>query len=294
MDPRVAAMTDFTTNYAQVLANKRFAPFSGKTVADLTPEERQALSGYSALTLPSEFQEASDIYRGMVTRTPQERQADIDAYTQQYTSNVIDPTIAALNRQRSQQIVGEEADIIKGNAFGAGRRGVYEGERQGAFEAAMGQTLGGLQAQGYQQAVNRANLEDQMKIGAAQALGGQAGQALQAQMGLLGGQLQAAALPRSLKQQELNDLYREYIREYEDPFKKFGVVQGAQSVMPTGYGTTTTTTRDPMGQLGQALGAAASIYTGGATLGASGFGLPTFIGNSPVFDPLFGGEGLGI
>lgn len=266
MDPRVGAMTDFTTNYAQVLANKRFDPYTGKTVADLTPEERKALSEYSALTLPSEFQEVSDIYRGMATRTPQERQADIDAYTQQYTSNVIDPTITALNRQRAQQKIGEEADIIGANAFGSGRRGVYEGARQGEFEAAIGKTIADLQGQGYQQAVRRADLEDQMKMGAAQALGGQAGQALQAQMGLLGGQLQAAALPRSLEQQELENLYREYIREYEDPFKKFGVVQGAQSVMPQGYGTTTTTTRDPMGQFGGLMQGAGSLFKGYAAL----------------------------
>jgi hypothetical protein len=269
MDPRVAAQTDQLTSFANQLANSQFDPYTGKRVADLTPEERQALSGYSALTLPSEFQEVSDIYRGMATRTPQERQADIDAYTQQYTSNVIDPTMAALNRQRAQQKIGEEADIIGANAFGSGRRDVYEGARQGEFEAAMGQTIGGLQAQGYQQAVNRADLEDQMKMGAAQALGGQAGQALQAQMGLLGGQLQAAALPRSLEQQDLEYAYQDFIRKYEDPFKKFGVLQGTQSVMPQGYGTTTTTTRDPMGQAANmfsALGSAGEGFAAAAPL----------------------------
>ena len=193
MDPRVAAQTDQLTSFANQLAGSQFDPYTGQRVANLSDLERQALSGYGALSLPSEFQEVSDIYRGMATRTPQARQADIDAYTQAYTSNVIDPTMAALNRQRAQQVVGEDAQMIQGNAFGSGRRGVYEGERQGAFEAAMGQTIGNLQAQGYQQAVNRANLEDQMRMGAAQALGGQAGQALQAQMGLLGIAAQLAA-----------------------------------------------------------------------------------------------------
>jgi len=266
MDPRLAAQTDQLTGFANQLANSQFDPYTGQRVAGLSGLEEQALSGYGALTLPSEFQEVSDIYRGMATRTPQERQADIDAYTQQYTSNVIDPTMAALNRQRAQQRVGEEADIIGANAFGSGRRGVYEGERQGAFEAAMGQTIGGLQAQGYQQAVNRANLEDQMRMSAAQALGGQAGTALQAQMGLLGGQMQAGALPRSLEQQGLEAAYQEYLREYEDPFRKFGVLQGTQSVMPQGYGTTTTTTKDPMGQFGGLMQGAGSLFKGYAAL----------------------------
>ena len=262
MDPRLAAQTDQLTGFANQLANSQFDPYTGKRVADMSDLERQALSGYGALTLPSEFQEVSDIYRGMATRTPQERQADIDAYTQQYTSNVIDPTMAALNRQRAQQRVGEEADIIGANAFGSGRRGVYEGERQGAFEAAMGQTIGGLQAQGYQQAVQRAQAEDAQRMQAAQALGGQAGTALEAQMGLLGGQMQAGALPRSLEQQGLEAAYQEYLREYEDPFRKFGVLQGTQSVMPQGYGTTTTTTKDPMGQAANILSAAGSAAQG--------------------------------
>jgi hypothetical protein len=266
MDPRLAAQTDQLTNFANQLANSQFEQYGGQRVAGLSGLEQQALSGYGALTLPSEFQEVSDIYRGMATRTPQDRQSDIDAYTQAYTSNVIDPTMAALNRQRAQQRVGEEAQAIQAGAFGGDRRSVYEGERQGAFEAAMGQTLGGLQAQGYQQAVNRANLEDQMKMGAAQALGGQAGTALQAQMGLLGGQMQAGALPRSLEQQDLEAAYQEYIRGYEDPFRKFGVLQGTQSVMPQGYGTTTTTTKDPMGQFGGLMQGAGSLFKGYAAL----------------------------
>lgn len=266
MDPRVARQTDQMTTFANQLAGSAFDPYTGKRVADMSDLERQTLGRYSALTLPSEFQEVSDIYRGMATRTPQERQADIDAYTQQYTSNVIDPTMAALNRQRAQQKIGEEADIIGANAFGSGRRDVYEGARQGEFEAAMGQTLGGLQAQGYQQAVNRANLEDQMRMSAAQALGGQAGSALQAQLGLLGSQMQAGALPRSLEQQDLDAAYQEYLREYEDPFRKFSVLQGAQSVMPQGYGTTTTTTRDPMGQFGSLMQGAGSLFKGYAAL----------------------------
>ena len=253
MDPRLAAQTDQLTGFANRLANSQFDPYTGERVAGLSGLEQQALSGYGALTLPSEFQEVSDIYRGMATRTPQERQADIDAYTQQYTSNVIDPTMAALNRQRAQQRVGEEAQAIRSGAFGGDRRSVYEGERQGAFEAAMGQTLGGLQAQGYQQAVQRAQAEDAQRMQAAQALGGQAGTALQAQMGLLGGQMRAGALPRSLEQQGLEAAYQEYLREYEDPFRKFGVLQGTQSVMPQGYGTTTKTTKDPMAAVGMGL-----------------------------------------
>jgi hypothetical protein len=43
------------------------------------------------------------------------------------------------------------------------------------------------------------------------------------------------------------------------------------------------------------MGAAGKLLTGlgSVGMGMSGFGLPTFIGNSSFFNPLFGGKGLG-
>jgi len=264
-------LTETLLPMAEDIASTEFTPYEGTRVAAMTPMQREALEGYGGLTLPSEFGEATDVYRRMAQRTPEERQADISAYTQAYTSNVIDPTMAALQRQRAQARVGEEAQAIKSGAFGGDRRSVYEGERQGAFEAQMGQTLGQMQAQGYSQAVQRAAAEDAQRMQAAGLLSGQGLQGLQTQQAILAAQMGAGEAERQLAQQGLDVGYQDYMSRMNYPLTQFGILTGAAGAIPTGYGTTTgsatgsqtTNTRDPYSAFGMGLQAFGGLGMGG-------------------------------
>ena len=266
---------------AKDIASAEYTPYTGERVAQMTDLQRRALSGYGALTLPSEFGEATDVYRTMTQRTPEDRAADISAYTQAYTQNVIDPTMAALQRQRAQARVGEEAQAIKAGAFGGDRRSVYEGERQGAFEAQMGQTLGQLQAQGYTQAVQRAAAEDAQRMAAAGALSGQGLQGLQTQQAILAAQTGAGEAQRLIGQQGLDAAYQAYLAEQQYPLTQFGVLTGAAGAFPANYGTTTATTTasNPMAGIGMGLQALGGFGMAGmgplAGLGAAGSGVTT-------------------
>ena len=71
---------------AEEIAGAEYEPYTGELVAGMTPIQEKALAGYGALTLPSEFGEATDVYRSMAQRTPADR-ADISAHTQAYTQN---------------------------------------------------------------------------------------------------------------------------------------------------------------------------------------------------------------
>jgi hypothetical protein len=256
-------LTETLLPIAKDIGTSEYQPYTGELVAGMTPMQQQALAGYGGLTLPSEFGEATDVYRQMAQRTPEERQADISAYTQAYTSNVIDPTMAALQRQRAQARVGEEAQAIKSGAFGGDRRSVYEGERQGAFEAQMGQTLGQMQAQGYSQAVQRAAAEDAQRLKAAGLLSGQGLQGLQTEQAILAAQMGAGTAQQQQSQQELDAAYQQYLAEQNAPLTQFGVLTGAASSIPGGYGTTTQTQRDPMGAFGMGLQAFGGLGMGG-------------------------------
>lgn len=266
---------------AEGIASAEYTPYTGELVSGMTPMQEQALAGYGALTLPSEFGEATDVYSGIAMRTPEERQADISAYTQAYTSNVIDPTMAAMQRQRAQARVGEEAQAIQAGAFGGDRRSVYEGERQGAFEAQMGQTLGQMQAQGYSQAVQRAAAEDALSMQAAGALAGQGLQGLQTQQAILAAQTGAGAAQQQQAQQVLDAAYQQYLAEQNYPLTQFGVLTGAAGAIPAGYGTTTSTstTSNPMAGIGMGLQALGGFGMAGmgplAGLGAAGSGVTT-------------------
>ena len=79
--------------------------------------------------MPSEIGEATDIYRGIATRTPEQRQ-------ERLAPQIQDQMAPMLNRQFAQQGVGSEAQAIKANAFGD-RRAVMEGERQAALDARL-------------------------------------------------------------------------------------------------------------------------------------------------------------
>jgi len=278
MDPiQQEYLTETLLPFAKDIAAKEFTPFEGDRVAGMTELQKAALGGYGALTTPTELQEATDIYRSLATRDPTQRAEQLADYTQQYTSNIIDPTMAALQRQREKARVGEEVAAIRSGAFGGDRRAVLEGERQGEFEARMGQTLGQLQTQGYQSALARAAQEDASKLQFAQALAGGGLQELQTEQGILGAKMSAGETERALTQQELDRAYEAYLAEMQYPLTQFGVLSGAGQAFPAGIGTTTSTVRDPMGTFGMGLQALGGLGMGGmgplSAFGAAGSGI---------------------
>jgi hypothetical protein len=277
-----AFLTNTLMPFAKDIRDTEFDAYTGDRVAGLSDLEQQAMTGYGALTLPSEIQAASGIFSDMANRTPAQRAADIQEYTNQFTDNVVDPTMRRMLRERAQARVGEDADMITRGAFGGARRDLYEGERQGAFEANMGQTLGQLQSQGYLNAVQRANAEDMSRMNAAKSMLGAGITGLGAQTDILGKQLAAGTLDRGITQAGLDAEYQEFLRQYADPLRKFGVLTGAAGAIPAGYGTTTE--RDPMGTAGAVLGA-----VGG--LGMGGIGpLRGFVGKGLTSNPLLFGS----
>lgn len=248
---------------AEEIGTQEFTPYEGDRVAGMTDLQQQAMQGYGALTLPSELQEAAGVYRGMAMRDPSERAADISQYTQQYTQNVIDPTMAALERQRGKGRMMEEAEIAKRGAFGNTRRDVYQGELEGAYQAGLGQTLGQLQAQGYQSAVARAAAEDAQRMAAAGQLGQSGLSGLQAQQSILGAQTGAGEAQRQLAQQGLDYSFEEFMRQQQYPLTQFGVLTGAAGAIPQGYGTTSGTSRDPFGTAGMLMSGVGALGMGG-------------------------------
>lgn len=256
-----AFLTNTLMPFAEDIKNTEFDAYTGDRVAGLSDLEQQAMTGYGALTLPSEIQAASGIFSDMANRTPAQRAADIGEYTNQFTSNVVDPTVNRMLRERAQARVGEDANMIARGAFGGARRDLYEGERQGSFEANMGQTIGNLQSQGYLGAVQRANAEDMSRMNAAKSMLGAGISGLGAQTDILGRQLAAGGLERGVDQAGLDAEYQEFLRQYADPLRKFGVLTGAAGAIPTGYGTTTE--KDPMGTVGKLLEAGGALGTGG-------------------------------
>ena len=235
---------DVMIPFSRGIADTEFEAYTGDRVAGLSDLEQQAMTGYGALTLPSEITQATDIVRSVAARTPQERVTRL--------AEIQDELAPLLNRQFAQQGIGREAQAIKANAFGD-RRAVYEAERQAA-----------LQAQALQQAQAQFQAEENQRLRGAGVLSEMAIRGLGTQTDILGKQMAAGAAQRGLTQADLDAQYQEFLRGYADPLRKFGVLTGAAGAIPTGYGTTTE--RDPMGQAGALLTAGGSFLTGAAPI----------------------------
>lgn len=253
MDPlQQEYMEKFIVPQAEAVSGMEFTPFTGDRVAGMTDLQRQAQAGYAGLGVPEQYGQAASVFSEIAGMTPEQRAADIAAYTGQYTSNVIDPTMALMERERAKARTGEEAAIAKAGAFGS-RGDVLRGEREGEYQARMGQTLGQLQAQGYQQAVARQQAEAAQRLGAAGQLAGLGAQQFQTQLAGLGAQMGAGEAERLIGQQGLDAAYQQYLMQQQFPLTQFSALTGGSAAFPAGIGTTTGTTSDPMGSAGKLL-----------------------------------------
>ena len=180
--------------YAKDIATQPITPYGGPMTAPLS-----ALSG-----------EAADVYRRMGEAPDIAGRTAANFAAMRET--VLDPQIAAMARQRAQEMTGQEGDIIRSGAFDASRRGVFEGERAAAYDAA----ISGLMAQGYSQAQAAAM---------AQAQAEQAG--LGASAAGLGG---LGAAETQLALQNLAMPYQEFARQQQMPLATLGGLAG----MPIG------------------------------------------------------------
>ena len=99
--------------------------------------------------------------------------------------------------------------------------------------------------------MQRAAAEDAQRMAAAGALAGQGLQGLQSQQAILAAQTGAGEAQRLIGQQGLDAAYQQYLAKQQYPLTQFGVLTGAAGAIPKGFGTTTTTERDPFGSAGR-------------------------------------------
>ena len=102
---------------------------------------------------------------------------------------------------------------------------------------------------------------------AAGALAGQGLQGLQSQQAILAAQTGAGEAQRLIEQQGFDAAYQQTLAQQQYPLTQFGVLTGAASAFPGGYGTTTTTERDPFGSAGRLMAGFGAFGQGG------GFGM---------------------
>lgn len=307
----------FATNISQ----QGFTPYTGQMVADVSQAVSgagdlfgqmaqpgalgaQASSLYGNLARPTAIQgEAGDFYRSGAQTTAGERAAadlygnlggmagmTVDDFTARTTANmspymeqVINASLARINRERDIARTQEMAEITQRGAFGNEGRNVFEAERAAAYEIGRDQLIANLLQQGYTQAQAQTMAQLQMQqaaagtaaAGMAQLGGMERGGMQQAAAGLAGlsGQQQAAmqaaaaglqqserdrlaalgqsaegmmrvgGIEQATEQARLDALMAEFMREQSLPYQQLDALTSAASGVPAGYGTTSQTYR---------------------------------------------------
>lgn len=209
--------------FARDISRQEFTPYEGQFTAGVSPLSMGA---------QTQFQQVADI----ANMTPEDYAAMTQANLNPFQEQVIDAALARSQRQRDIARTGEMADITRAGAFGNERRGVYEAERQAAFDIGQQQMVADLMQQGYNQA--QAQTMAQLGMGQQAALAGAQGM------------MQLGNLEQLTQQAELDALYQEFMREQNLPLQQLGALATAASGIPGGYGTTTQTQSSSPGASG--------------------------------------------
>ena len=156
------------------IADTEYTPYTGETIAGMTPTQQQALSGFGGLNMGGEaYEQAAGVQQGLTGFRPSSMGAegqvgvnqlattDLGAYMDPYTQNVIDLGQQDIERQRqmASNTLGAQAEAA--GAFGGSRQAVQEGVLAGE---ALRQA-GALSAQQRQQAFTQALQSGQFDIG---------------------------------------------------------------------------------------------------------------------------------
>lgn len=175
---------------------------------------------------------------------------DISQYMNPYTQQVIDASMADLERQRQMQqnIGGQQASAA--GAFGGSRQGVAEALTNEAFLRQGGQLAAGLRQQGFESAQQRA-LQDiqnqyasdianrqaglagaQFRLGSAQQLGGLAGSGFNMARTVRQDLFEQAMRERELKQRQAELAAQQYAQRQNALSGALGMVTGAVGATP--------------------------------------------------------------
>jgi len=201
MDPAQQAMYEDLYRRSQGIAAQPFVPYTGKRVAGFSPDQLRAFQAtrgmfeagqqYDPLTGLQQLTQAPTPTIQPVTgfqaptiqglQGPQAAQiggvsgpqfrglldADIGAYQSPYTQQVIEQSMADIQRQADISRGQAQSQAIRAGAFGGSRSALLESESQRPYIEQMARTAAGLRESGFQQAQQAAlsDLARQQQLG---------------------------------------------------------------------------------------------------------------------------------
>ena len=184
----------------------------------------QSLAGQQALTSGLQFLQPEAIQQ----------------FQNPFQQQVIDRTMAELDRQADIRRTGADAAAVRSGAFGGSRQGVQRAEAERGLQQVKGDTLSRLLSQGFSSALQAAQNAGRLSGGLGQAFGTLAGttgdlgrlqQALgQADISQL---TQLGALRQGQSQAELDAQRQNLLQSAQEPFTRLQLGQNLLQGMPS-------------------------------------------------------------
>jgi len=262
--PQVLAEYQNVTNQANQVASAPLNQYQGQIVADTTPTEQSAYNTINNMQgISAPYTGAASNLVGQATQNINPNTvtaSQIQNYESPYTQNVLNSTMAAENNQDAQQQAQLQGNAISSGAWGGDRAGVAQGILGGQQALANNATNAGILNQGYSQALQEANTQQQVGIGAQEASQNLqlSGGLAQNQIGttaqnnaLAGAQAQLGAGQQQQQQAQsiLNVPYEQFLQSQAYPFQTTGwlgnIAEGIGS--NTGGQSTSSTTQPSQG-----------------------------------------------
>ena len=175
---------------------------------------------------------------------------NVSAYMNPYQQEVIDLTQSDIERQRQMAMNTMGAQATRANAFGGSRQGVAEGVTNAEYGRMAANAIAPMRMQGYNTAMNQAMADRAARLGAAQQLGGLAGQAFNTGRAINQDMMTQGLMQQGLQQQLIDAARGDFARYASSPRDSLNAPLAALGQAPKP--TTTTETNNPgiLGTLG--------------------------------------------
>ena len=259
--PEVLARYNAVNARAEAVAQQPYQSYSNDPNAFVAPLSQTQQAGIQNTNIMAG---AAQPYYGAATGLAAQSTGNVNPsalnvgqYMNPYTQSVVNATQAAMNQQQGQQLSQQQAEAIKGGAFGGERAGLQRAQLMGQQGLAQAQAIAPLYQQNYNQALAAAQQQQGVGLGAEQAnrqnlqnaaqLFGSIGTNAQ-QAGLAGAQAQLAAgqTQQQTQQAGLQALYNQFQQQQGFPYQQAqflaNIAEGTGALSGNATSGTSTTT----------------------------------------------------
>jgi hypothetical protein len=220
-DPTQMAIYEDLYNRSKGIAALPFTPYSGPRVAGFNPDQ---LTGFDA---------ARNMFGQSMNFDPRGQLAEmgleplkVNSFYNPFQEQVIDNTMADLNRGRQLQIQSDQDAAIGRDAFGGSRSAILEAETNRNYFDRMGNELANLRKQGFDSSADLAMKDRNFRSGINQSLLGD-------QYRNLGFLSNIGAQQQGLQQGAMDAGYDEFLRSINYPREQLGLLAQGVSALPT-------------------------------------------------------------